>query len=127
LESPSLIAIIESHRDASATNPLSISFALELDRDRLIMSEEATSQDAIMPAPAETRPEVTESMATAEKVEAPVEKTTSVDPIEPPKDVAPLPATEVALEQPVAPTPTEPEAEPLVEKGMIKSLFPTTI
>jgi hypothetical protein len=31
------------------------------------------------------------------------------------------------LEQPVAPTPAEPEAEPLVEKGMIKPLFPTTI
>jgi hypothetical protein len=91
------------------------SFVLELDRDRHIMSEEATSQDAIMPLPAETRPDVTESMPATEKVEAPVESAT--DPIEQAKEVAPavkvapVPAVEVAL----------------VEKGMTDLLFPVTI
>lgn len=88
------------------------------------MAEEAMSQDAILPAPVETRPEVPESMETTEKDESAAENSTSADPTEP-KEVAPAPTMEVALEQPVVPAPAE--LEPLVDKGMTDFLFSITI
>jgi hypothetical protein len=80
------------------------------------MAEEPTPQDATLPAPVETRSEVTESKPTSEKVESAVENSASADPIETPNDVAPAPTMDVAADLPVAPAPTEPE--PSITKGM---------
>jgi hypothetical protein len=86
-----------------------------------MMAEEATSQDAIVPAPAETRAEVTDSMDISEKIEPMAENTTSADPAETKEPVAPAPTMEVnALVEP-APTEPEPEPLPLVEKSMTRN------
>jgi hypothetical protein len=86
------------------------------------MAEEPTAQEAVLPAPIETRPEVNDSAPSAEKVESTVESIKSADPLEPPKEVAQVLALAVDVELPVAPVPAEPE--PLLEKGVIGHLLP---
>ena len=86
------------------------------------MAEEPTSQQAFLPAPVETRPELSESTSTTEKVESIVENSAVADPIEPLKEVAAAPTIGVGLEQPVASVPAEPE--PVAEKRMSKFPLP---
>lgn len=89
------------------------------------MAEEPTPQDAILTAPLETRPEVTDPIPIAENVESAVENSANTDHDKPPKEVAPAPTVDAGAQQPVAPAPTEPE--PSITKGIIESLLPCLV